>query len=81
MVEHRSKPLSIDDIEMRLKAACPILSGRERSVCARTVAGVTAEGIAIDLGIKQSSVLTYRRRAYERLNISTAHQLSAMLLR
>ena len=77
----RSQPLSIADIEMRVRAAFPRLSGRECSVCARTLAGVTAEGIAIDLGIKQTSVLTYRRRAYERLNINTVHQLSTMLLR
>lgn len=81
LVERRSAPLSTEDIEMRLKTTFPSLSGRERNVCARTLAGVTAEGIALDLGIKQSSVLTYRRRAYERLNICTVHQLSAMLLR
>ncbi|KQV36990.1 LuxR C-terminal-related transcriptional regulator [Rhizobium sp. Root1204] len=79
-IRQRNKPLSITDLEMRLKSAFPSLSGRERNVCARTLAGVTAEGIALDLGIKQSSVFTYRRRAYERLNICTAHQMSAMLL-
>lgn len=77
----RTKPLSIPDIEMRINAAFPTLSAREQAVCARTLAGVTAEGIAIDLGIKQTTVLTYRRRAYERLNISTVHQLSTMLIR
>lgn len=77
----RMKPLSIADIEMRINAAFPALSAREQAVCARTLAGVTAEGIAIDLGIKQTTVLTYRRRAYERLNISTVHQLSTMLIR
>jgi DNA-binding CsgD family transcriptional regulator len=74
------RPLPIEDIEMRIRTSFPALSDREAAVCARTLAGVTAEGTAIDLGIKQTSVLTYRRRAYERLNISSAHQLSTMLL-
>lgn len=76
----RTTPLSVADIEARLRLAFPRLSNRETSVCARSLVGVTAEGIAIDLGIKQTSVLTYRRRAYERLNINSVHQLSTMLL-
>lgn len=76
----RSAPPSVSDIEARLRLAFPKLSNRETSVCARSLVGVTAEGIAIDLGIKQTSVLTYRRRAYERLNINSVHQLSTMLL-
>lgn len=77
----REQPLSIPDIQMRIAATFPSLSPREQAVCARTLAGVTAEGIGLDLGIKQTTVLTYRRRAYERLNISTVHQLSTMLIR
>jgi DNA-binding CsgD family transcriptional regulator len=77
----RERPLSVADIETRIGAAFPSLSPREREVCARTLVGITAEGIGIDLGIKQTTVLTYRRRAYERLNISTVHQLSATLIR
>jgi DNA-binding CsgD family transcriptional regulator len=36
---------------------------------------MTAEAIALDLGIGRTSVLTYRRRAYERYGISAAGQL------
>ncbi len=61
--------------ETRLSYIYPALTGRERGVCARTLAGMTAEAIALDLGIGQSSVLTYRRRAYHRLGISSIHQL------
>jgi DNA-binding CsgD family transcriptional regulator len=61
--------------EARLSYSFPTLTGRERAVCARTLAGMTAEAIALDLGIGQTSVLTYRRRAYQRLNISGIHQL------
>ena len=76
----RRTPLSVNDVEARLRNAFPELSNREVAVCARSLVGVTSEGIAIDLGIKQTSVLTYRRRAYERLNINSVHQLSNMLL-
>lgn len=66
-------------VEARLRGLCPALTERERAVCARTVIGMTAEGIGLDLGIRPTSVLTYRRRAYERLGISTALQLAARL--
>ncbi len=69
-----------EEIEVRLRATFPGLSNREIAVCARSLLGTTAEGIAFDLGIKQTSVLTYRRRAYDRLKISSVHQLSSMLI-
>lgn len=62
-------------IERRLAAACPALTARERQVCARTLTGMTAEAIALDLGIAETSVLTYRRRAYTRTGISGSGQL------
>jgi len=67
-------------MEDRVSGAFPELTGREVAVCARSILGVTAEGIALDLGIAQTSVLTYRRRAYARLNINSINQLSAMLI-
>ena len=57
---------SIEKIEQRLGSIFYSLTGRERAVCARTMVGMTAEAIALELGISISSVLTYRRRAYER---------------
>lgn len=76
----RNQRLTPEEIEVRLKTNFPGLSNREVAVCARSLLGSTAEGIASDLGIKQTSVLTYRRRAYDRLNISSVHQLSSMLI-
>jgi DNA-binding CsgD family transcriptional regulator len=67
-------------MEQRLAGMFPELTSRERQVCARSIIGMTAEGIALDLGIKQTSVLTYRRRAYARLNICSINQLSSMLI-
>ena len=48
------------------------LTKRERQVCERIVLGYTSVGIGLDLQIEPSSVITYRRRAYEKLgnNIS-----------
>lgn len=56
------------------------LSAREIQVCARAVLGLTGEGIALDLGVKQSTVATLRKRAYAKLNISTVHELFALCL-
>ncbi|WP_030540929.1 LuxR C-terminal-related transcriptional regulator [Sphingobium sp. DC-2] len=67
-------------IEHRLARAYPRLTSRERQVCARSLAGMTAEATAIDLGVAETSVLTYRRRAYERYGISSAGQLLENLL-
>jgi len=76
----RQKQVSAQEMEECVTWAFPELTDREVAVCARTILGVTAEGIALDLGIKQTSVLTYRRRAYSRLNINSINQLSTMLI-
>jgi DNA-binding CsgD family transcriptional regulator len=67
-------------LDLRLGVLCPALTTRERAVLARTAIGMTAEAAALDLGIKPSSVLTYRRRGYERLGISSGYQLLGRLL-
>ncbi len=45
----------------------PQLSPREREVCARIACGISADGIAADLGIAPSTVITLRKRAYAKL--------------
>lgn len=67
-------------MEQRLENRFPELTSRERAVCARTLVGMTAEGISIDLEIAKSTVLTYRRRAYSRLNICASNEIFPMLL-
>jgi len=76
----RHKQVSVAEMEDCVSWTFPELSKREVSVCARSILGVTAEGIALDLGIRQTSVLTYRRRAYARLNVNSINQLSTMLI-
>jgi DNA-binding CsgD family transcriptional regulator len=77
----RNSALSIATLEHRFSQALPHLTTRERQVCARTLMGMTAEAIALDLSIGRASVLTYRQRAYRRLNICSAYQLSTLVLR
>ena len=56
------------------------LTPREREVCERILLGYTSVGIGLDLNIAQSSVVTYRRRAYEKLGISTQNELFTLCL-
>jgi len=56
------------------------LTRREREVCERILLGYTSVGIGLDLAIAQSSVITYRRRAYEKLGISSQNELFSLCL-
>lgn len=56
------------------------LTQRESEVCERIVLGYTSIGIGLDLNIALSSVLTYRKRAYEKLSISAQNELFALCL-
>lgn len=67
-------------LERRIARAYPQLTPREREVCARSLAGSTAEQIADELGVARTSVLTYRQRAYHRLEISQSSALLGSLL-
>lgn len=52
-----------------------MLPRRETEVCARILYGLSSIGVALDLGISQESVKTYRKRAYERLRIGSEREL------
>lgn len=69
-----------DRIARRLQRRFPTLTERERRVCALTMIGKSSGEIASALGIRPGTVLTYRRRAYDRLGISSAASLVAELL-
>lgn len=67
-----------------LFAASPVLkalTARERAVCLRILSGLSSEAISADLAISIHSTLTYRRRAYQRLGISSQNELFALVLR
>lgn len=57
------------------------LTAREREVCLRILAGFSSEAISADLGIGLHSTITYRKRAYEKLGISSQNELFAVALR
>jgi DNA-binding CsgD family transcriptional regulator len=57
------------------------LTGREKEVCLRILSGFNSEAISVDLGISLHSTLTYRKRAYEKLRISSQNELFAIVLR
>jgi DNA-binding CsgD family transcriptional regulator len=64
----------------RLASRFPTLTERERRVCALTMLGKTSGEIATALGIAPATVITYRRRAYGRLGVSSAASLIAEIL-
>ena len=68
-------------ISRLLEALCPQLSTREQEVCALSVLGRTSGDIADLLGIRMSSVITYRKRAYAKLEVSSPIELAAQCLR
>lgn len=57
------------------------LTRREREVCARAAVGMSAEATARDLGVAKTSVLTYRQRAYQRLEVASPFELCALVMR
>ncbi len=56
------------------------LTSRERDVCVRILQGLSSEAIAARLGIGLNSVLTYRRRAYQRLGITSQNELFSLVM-
>lgn len=69
-----------DTFRSRLERVAPSLSRRELEVCTFIAAGLTSEGIAIELGVGVNTVLTYRKRAYARLGISSQNELMRSLM-
>lgn len=79
---HNARPAEASDrgVASRLRQRFPALTDRERRVCALTMIGKSSGEIAVILGIRPGTVLTYRRRAYDRLGISTAAALVPEIL-
>lgn len=75
-----TRDAQIEMLIMRLNKVDASLSQREKEVCARVLLGMSSDGIALDIGVKLQSVLTYRKRAYSRLNISSQNELFGLCL-
>jgi DNA-binding CsgD family transcriptional regulator len=69
-----------DDLAQRLCRSFPQLARRERDVCVGIMRGMSSEAIALVLGISVNTVLTYRKRAYARLGISSHNELMRLVL-
>lgn len=57
------------------------LTPREKAVLARILMGMRTEGIALDLHLKAASIITFRKRAYAKLGITTQSELFARCFR
>ncbi len=73
------KQLTVAQLEGRFASRYPKLTERERQVCARAAIGMSVEATALDLDIAKTTVLTYRRRAYHRLEITSPFELSSLV--
>lgn len=67
-------------LERRLRLVAGSLPRRELQVCTLIASGMSSEGIALELGVSLNTVLTYRKRAYARLGISSQNELLRLLL-
>lgn len=63
------------DILTSVRNTAPSLSDREAEVCVLTILGYRSDEIAEKLKISATSVLTYRRRAYQKAEVSHAGAL------
>ena len=74
-----SLPLTAEQLEERFAQRYRSLTLRERQVCARAAVGMSVEATALDLGIARTSVLTYRQRAYQRLDVTSPIELCTLV--
>lgn len=75
-----SRHLRGPEMDSRLRALCPGLTAREAAVCCELLRGRTAPQVAGALGVRVSSVHTYRKRAYTKLGIASLPELFQRLL-
>lgn len=71
---------SLGAIEARVAQADLDLPRREMQVASRIVYGMSNAGIAVDLGVSEETVTTYRKRLYRRLSIGSQRELLALYL-
>lgn len=72
---------SLPEIERCISIAPERFSRREREVISRILYGLSTAGIALDLVVAEETVMTYRKRAYHRLDIGTQRELLLWYLR
>ena len=80
LLRSRNRGDRVAALAARLHALDGRLTRRETDVLSRVLLGVTSEGIALDLGIGINTVLTYRKRAYARLGVTSQAELFSLCL-
>jgi DNA-binding CsgD family transcriptional regulator len=75
-----SRHLLAAQLEARLRALCPALTTREAAVCRALLRGRSSPEIALTLGVRVSTIQTYRKRAYAKLGVATLPELFQRLL-
>lgn len=66
---------SLKEIEACIEECASDLPRREAQVCGRIIFGMTTTGIGLELAISDETVMTYRKRSYQRLEIATQREL------
>lgn len=74
-----AQQLTVAQLEDRFATRYQSLTAREREVCARAALGMSVEATALDLSIAKTSVLTYRRRAYHKLQVTSPFELCSLV--
>jgi DNA-binding CsgD family transcriptional regulator len=69
-----------DVLARRLRQVMPRIARRELDVCVGIIQCKSSEAIALALGISVNTVLTYRKRAYARLGITSHNELMRLVL-
>lgn len=73
--QEKARPAPSTQIRERLLRLTPPMPRREREVCEGIATGMTSEAIGLGLGIGLNTVLSYRKRAYARLGITSQTEL------
>ncbi|MGB8423733.1 helix-turn-helix transcriptional regulator [Paraburkholderia sp.] len=74
---HQCSASSVSELAARIAERYPNFPRREREVMSALLRGLTADGIACELEVGTATVLTYKQRLFNRLNINTRAQLFA----
>jgi len=69
-----------DDVLRKLHDRTNNLSDREAEVCALIMLGHSSESISLKLDLSINTILTYRKRAYSKLNINSQNELFRICL-
>lgn len=77
---HQTTQTRVTALRERNSGSFGKLSPREAKVCDLLLQGLSVTGTALQLGVSENTVRTFRRRAYEKLGVHSATQIAALIL-